>query len=132
MREPKKPNKTLSRKKRFENWWKRNHHSTQAHKWLAKNAKRVAYAMIANPTLFEDVKYITKRLQNSEYGRLNKEDAWKLWKAVHPSKQARVQAIIEAAEVYDDMLVKMQKHQLEKEGKTYYPPKKLKIQEQPR
>ena len=126
----KKNTRPKSRRQHFAKWWSKNHHRTNAHHWLVKNARRVAHAMNVGPTVFEDVQYITKRFNESEYKRLKQSDAWTLWKVCHPTPARRIQELVETAEYYDEQIQTLK--QLKAEAKGYYraPHRPIKIEVQ--
>ena len=107
-----------SRKQRFKNWWNKKHHSTRAHKWLVKNARRVAFAYYLPPDLFEDVVYISKKFNNSEYKRLSQQDAWCLWRVCNPTVNQRTEILIRAARNIDESVTKLEELKLLAKGKT--------------
>ena len=86
------------RRIQFDNWWRRNHHNSKGHSWLAKHAKRVAYAYNIGPSAFDTITFICKRFFNSDFKRLNSKDAWTLWKLVHPLYRDRLARLTDTAE----------------------------------
>ena len=92
-----------SRRRQFEKWWRFNHHRSNAHVWLCKHAKRVNFSYMLPPELHEDVHYICKRFNLSEYRRLPSKHAWQLWKITHPSISQRETHKIRTAEHLDSL-----------------------------
>ena len=86
------------RRRNFDKWWRFNHHRSNAHVWLTKHAKRVAYGYMLPPAHHEDVQYICKRFNKSQHRRLKCCDAWNLWKVVHPVHRDRNNTITRSAE----------------------------------
>lgn len=92
-----------SRRRQFDKWWRFNHHRTNAHVWLCKTAKRVNFAYMLPPVLHDDVHYICKRFNMSEYRRLPSKHAWQLWKIVHPTSNQRQRTKVKTAEHLDSL-----------------------------
>ena len=90
-----------SRERKFEMWWKKNHHKKQGQVWLCKSAKRIAFAYNLHPSAFDDVRFICKRFFSSEHMRLRKEDAWKLYKLCNPLHTERLKRLQTTAEHLD-------------------------------
>jgi len=90
-----------SRQRKFDMWWKKNHHKKQGQVWLCKSAKRIAFAYNLHPSAFDDVRFICKRFFSSEHMRLRKEDAWKLYKLCNPLHTERLKRLQTTAEHLD-------------------------------
>lgn len=90
-----------SRERKFEMWWKKNHHKKQGQVWLCKSAKRIAFAYNLHPSAFDDVRFICKRFFSSEHMRLRKADAWKLYKLCNPLHTERLKRLQTTAEHLD-------------------------------
>tara|TARA_S200002703_G_scaffold53823_1_gene46520 strand:+ start:5679 stop:6539 length:861 start_codon:yes stop_codon:yes gene_type:complete len=90
-----------SRERKFEAWWKKNHHKQAGQVWLCKSAKRIAFAYNLHPSAFDDVRFICKRFFSSEHMRLRKADAWKLYKLCNPLYEERLKRLQTTAEHLD-------------------------------
>ena len=90
-----------SRERKFEQWWKKNHHKKTGQVWLCKSAKRIAFAYNLHPSAFDDVRFICKRFFSSEHMRLRKADAWKLYKLCNPLHSERLKRLQTTAEHLD-------------------------------
>ena len=90
-----------SRERKFESWWKKNHHKQAGQVWLCKSARRIAFAYNLHPSAFDDVRFICKRFFASKHMRLRKADAWKLYKLCNPLYQERLQRLQTTAEHLD-------------------------------
>ena len=110
-----------TRKDRFERWWHKNHHNPKAQLWLVKNANRVASSYMLNPIAFEDVKVICKRYNLSVYKRLKRDDAWKLWKYMHPTITERTDILIDTAYDLDEKIQVLKTLKAEAKGYTRKP-----------
>ena len=97
-----------SRQRKFDMWWKKNHHKKQGQVWLCKSAKRIAFAYNLPPSAFDDVRFICKRFFSSEHMRLRKEDAWKLYKLCNPLHTERLKRLQTTAEHLDASIVDWQ------------------------
>ena len=99
------PQSNLYRKREqnFLRWWKKNKQRTPAHEWLCRHAKRMAHSHIFAPAAFDDVKFITKRFFNSDFKKLKRYDAWRLWRLTHPIACERIKVIERSAAVYEQM-----------------------------
>lgn len=115
-----------SRKQRFNSWWRKNHHRQSAHKWLTLTSKRIAKAFFLPPDQFEDVVYICKRFAKSEYKRLNKQDAWCLWRVINPTVSQRTAALAQTAIMLDKQVERLK---AEKQQENYRPIPDLKLGE---
>ena len=115
---------TISHRKRrgirFKGWWNINHARPKAHTWLVKTATRVSCDYALNPTAWEDVKFIAKRFNLSEYKKLKKSDAWKLWKYTHPTVDERRKRLIVTAHHFDSKIQELKSIKGELKGKTHH------------
>lgn len=82
------------RRDRFKAWWKRNENNLRAHKWLVKHSKRCIHDYSVHPEAFTVVTAIAKRYHLSTYKRLNKPNAWTLWKISHPLHNERIERVL--------------------------------------
>ena len=80
----------LDRKNKFEKWWRNHRRHSKAHHWMTKTATDYAYRYFAQPQLLEEVKFINKRFTNSTHKKLNKSEAYKLWKVLNPTITEKV------------------------------------------
>lgn len=77
----------------FNRWWRRSKRNHSSLVWLTSHAKRVAFAYNIPPHTWDEVIHINKRFLHSEYKRLSRRDAWKLWKFIHPLSTNRIARI---------------------------------------
>ena len=82
---------------KFKQWWKKNHHSINAHMWLTKHSKRLLFNYNTAPEQFDQAMSILKRFNLSEYKRLNKADAQFLWRLTHPTMNERRERLLATA-----------------------------------
>ena len=87
----------IDRLLKFKQWWKRNHHSVNAHMWLTKHSKRLLFNYNTAPEQFDQAMSILKRFNLSEYKRLNKADAQFLWRLTHPTMNERRERLLATA-----------------------------------
>ena len=87
----------IDRLLKFNQWWKRNHHSVNAHMWLTKHSKRLLFNYNTAPEQFDQAMSILKRFNLSEYKRLNKADAQFLWRLTHPTMNERRERLLATA-----------------------------------
>lgn len=121
--------KKLSRKQRFNRWWKKNHHDSRAQKWLVKNAKRVAFAYSVPADQYEDMHYICKRFNSSEYKRLKQAEAWCLWRLCNPSVIERKEILIQTARYLDERSQELKSLKAQAKGLKHRDPPPMKINE---
>jgi len=86
-------NNKSSRVKTFNQWWRRSRNNHRSLTWLTSHAKRIAFAYNLPPHTWDEIIHINKRFLNSEYKRMSRRDAWKLWKFIHPLSTNRIQRI---------------------------------------
>lgn len=82
---------------KFKQWWKKNHHSINAHMWLTKHSKRVIHNYNVAPEQYSQAIKILKRFNLSEYKRLTRIDAEFLWRLTHPTLNARRERLLATA-----------------------------------
>lgn len=82
---------------KFKQWWKKNHHSVNAHVWLTKHSKRCVHNYNVAPEQYDHTIKILKRFNCSEYKRLRCEDAEFLWRLTHPSLSERRERLLSTA-----------------------------------
>ena len=87
-------NDQRKRQKEFVKWWGMNKTHRPSHKWLIKHTARVLHSYDLHPNNWDHAKKITKRYNLSEYKRLNRSDAWYLWRITHPLHSERVERIL--------------------------------------
>lgn len=82
-----------SRQKKFTQWWKKNSHNPRAHHWLTKHSQRVLHSYAVPPDMWDHSKNIIKRYNLSEFKRIKMEDAYTLWRLVHPLMDERIKRL---------------------------------------
>jgi hypothetical protein len=85
------------RKNKFKKWWGFHHHDIKAHTWLVKHSKRCMHNYNIAPEQFDQAKNVMKRWNLSEYKRLNYEDAYFLWRLIHPTINHRRERLLATA-----------------------------------
>lgn len=91
-----------ARVKTFNNWWRKNKRNPKAMLWLTSHAKRIAFAYNLPPHTWDEITTINKRFLHSEYKRMNRASAWKLWKFTHPLSTNRIERIGDTADYLMD------------------------------
>ncbi len=91
------------RHRKFDKWWKTNNHYKLAHRWLIKHSKRCIHNYHIAPEQFDQAKKVFKRYNLSEYKRLNKTDAYFLWRLTHPTMNARRERLLASAAFFESV-----------------------------
>jgi len=88
---------------KFNRWWKTNHHYKIAHRWLVKHTRRCMHNYHIAPEQFDHAKSVLKRYNSSEYKRLNRADAYFLWRLTHPTMNGRRERLLASAAFFDSV-----------------------------
>jgi hypothetical protein len=94
----KKPINQTKRKQKFERWWNGKRKHSPSHDWLCHHARNFAKLYYPHPDVIDEIMFITKRFYKSEFRKLNKTDAWRLWRITNPINIERFEAIKAAGE----------------------------------
>tara|TARA_B110000459_G_C16257110_1_gene336106 strand:- start:270 stop:602 length:333 start_codon:yes stop_codon:yes gene_type:complete len=85
------------RLEKFNKWWKKSHHDTKSHYWLAKHSRRVSHNYHTPPEQYDHLCSIMKRYNLGEYKRFSKKDAEFLWRLIHPTMNHRREKLLSSA-----------------------------------
>ena len=91
------------RHRKFNKWWKTNHHYKIAHRWLVKHSKRCAHNYHIAPEQFDHAISVMKRYNLGEYKRLTKADAYFLWRLTHPTINERRERLLASAAFFESV-----------------------------
>jgi hypothetical protein len=124
----------------FRKWWKKNgnlkenknknhfYRKKNAQRALILGAKRTVTMYCATDLERQIVFFQEKRYNNSQWGKLTKEDAWTLWRLTNPTYSHRLQLLQDSAEEYSKQRQALQDElrllKALKEKYGNYPPKK--------
>ena len=93
------------RNSNFQRWWDKNHHNKSGHHWLVKHSKRTMHNYNIPPEQFDHTNVVMKRYNLSEYKRLNKTDAYFLWRLTHPTMNQRRERLLATALFFEEKRV---------------------------
>ena len=91
------------RHRKFDRWWKTNHHYKIAHRWLVKHSKRCAHNYHIAPEQFDHAISVMKRYNSGVYKRLTKADAYFLWRLTHPTINERRERLLASAAFFESV-----------------------------
>jgi len=91
------------RHRKFDKWWKTNHHYKIAHRWLVKHSKRCAHNYHIAPEQFDHAISVMKRYNSGVYKRLTKADAYFLWRLTHPTINERRERLLASAAFFESV-----------------------------
>lgn len=91
------------RHRKFDKWWKTNHHYKIAHRWLVKHSKRCAHNYHIAPEQFDHAISVMKRYNQGVYKRLTKADAYFLWRLTHPTINERRERLLASAAFFESV-----------------------------
>ena len=102
-------NKSKLRTDKFKQWWRKNRKHSKAHTWLCVQSRRIAFAYNLHSQTCDEIMFITKRFNQSEYKKLTQDEAHTLWRLVNPLPHERLDMIRLEAKKLQEILDEVKK-----------------------